>query len=113
MDEQGHVPLRDPLLLHDSSADRNVPEQTEQISPQLRRKLFVNVIVLSTAFFLLFSAYTTVQAFLSTLLSDTANNLGFESLSVVYVSYFLFMLAAGPIVEELGAAEVMATVSVL
>ena len=78
----------------------------------IEQRLLCNVLTLSLAFFLLFAAYCTVQAFDCTLL-DNKNNLGFESLAVVYATYFFFMLVTGPIVECIGAVRVMVIASSL
>ena len=89
MEDRGSVPLLDPC------APAGVDD--EHASQAGRR--FANVVVLTIGFSLLFLAYNTLQAYVSSLLPG---NLGFQSLVVVYVAYEVSLVAAPFICEVIG-----------
>jgi ABC-type enterochelin transport system permease subunit len=68
--------------------------------------VYVNLdrlLILSIGFFLLFSAFGTAQSLAATVLSENGlNNLGFYSLSLLYLSFGICSLFSSIVVHRLG-----------
>jgi MFS family permease len=64
-----------------------------------------NVLLMSTGFFFLFSSYVTLQSYLSSVLPG---DLGFQSLTVVYVFYGLCVVMAPVFCQRFGSTRTMA-----
>lgn len=76
-----------------------LPVQPEELSNSDRVTDRYNILVLSSAFFILFTAYNSLQNYVTSLLPG---NLGNVSLATLYTSVCVFVFIAPPLLKRLG-----------